>query len=326
MKTVLILGGDGFIGWPTAMKFANEGYKVIVVDNLVRQATTNVVIERFNYVNNIILEQVDITSYDEFKKVFDDYQPEHVVHLAEQRSAPHSMLDRRYTVNNNIVGTHNLLDITANTDTNIVHIGSMGVFGYSGTDDNFDPGSIYHMTKCMDSTMFDYYHKNWNTMITDLHQGIVWGWETELTKRPGCSNRFDYDGIYGTVLNRFLFQAANDLPLTVYGSGERERAFIHLEDSVNQLFKSAVDKKHETVKLFTEIFSVLELAELISNRYNVDIDFIENPRKELKTNSLKMKSDYPGNIKLSSEYLDIIVDSLKGIKYNSDSILNSPRW
>lgn len=323
MKTVLILGGDGFIGWPTSLKFATEGYKTVVVDNLTRNHRWSDI--RDNAHANISFKFCDITNSDAFKKILDKFSPDHIVHLAEQRSAPHSMMDRKYTVDNNIRATHNLLDAVVGTNTNIVHIGSMGVFGYSGSDNHFDPGSIYHMTKCMDSVMFDYYNKNWNMHIADLHQGIVWGWETDLT-RCYATNTFDYDGIYGTVLNRFLFQAAKKEPLTIYGTGERERAFIHLEDSVEQLYSSAISGKHETKKLFTEIFNLKQLAELIAARYGISIKYLKNPRKELDQNKLNIESDYTGNIKLDSEHLDKIVESLHKKSYDSNKMCNSPVW
>lgn len=325
MKTVFVLGGDGFIGWPTALKFALNGYRTIIIDSLFRRPNQEVS-SRIQAHQNIMYQIVDIANEPmKFKQLFSQYKPKHIIHLAEQRSAPYSMLDRRHTVDNNIRATHNVLDTVAGTGTNIVHIGSMGVFGYSGSDKRFDPGSIYHMTKCMDSTMFDYYHKNWDVKITDLHQGIIWGWETDLTRVFG-SNRFDYDGIYGTVLNRFLFQAANGEPLTIYGSGKRERAFIHLEDSVEQLYASAIAGKHETKKLFTETLNLKSLAELIATRYGATIKYLRNPRKELDENKLDMESDYVGNIKLNSEYLDEIVESLRGKPYDPNEICNSPEW
>ena len=327
MKTVFVLGGDGFIGWPTSLKFALNGYRTIIIDNLIRgEYQITEPYKRANAHPNIRFYCLDIAeSPNKLKSLFEEYKPDHIIHLAEQRSAPHSMLDRRHTVDNNIRATHNVLDTVAGTDTNIVHIGSMGVFGYSGSDESFDPGSIYHMTKCMDSIMFDYYHKNWDVKITDLHQGIIWGWETDLTRVFG-SNRFDYDGIYGTVLNRFLFQAANNEPLTIYGSGKRERAFIHLEDSVEQLYASAIAGKHETKKLFTETLNLKSLAELIAMRYGVAIKYVRNPRKELDENELNMESDYVGDIKLNSEYLDEIVESLRGKSYDPNKICNSPVW
>ena len=179
MKTVLILGGMGFIGWPTSLKFLYEGYRVVIVDNLNRNGynlddriKSDIILEKFDVAKNPIL----------LKECFQKYSPDHVIHLAEQRSAPHSMIDRSYTVENNIIATHNILNLLVNTETNIVHIGSMGVYGYTGKQGTFNPGSIYHMTKCMDNQMLRYYNKNWNIRYSDINQGIVWGWERSLTK------------------------------------------------------------------------------------------------------------------------------------------------
>jgi len=324
MKTVLILGGMGFIGWPTSLKFLNEGYRVVVVDNLNRNGynlddriKSDIILEKFDVAKNPIL----------LKESFQKYSPDHVIHLAEQRSAPYSMIDRSYTVENNIISTHNILNLLVNTETNIVHIGSMGVYGYTGKQGTFNPGSIYHMTKCMDNQMLRYYNKNWNIRYSDLHQGIVWGWETSLTKEKNYGkNIFDYDGIYGTVFNRFCFQAANKLPLTIYGSGKRARAFIHLEDSVQALYDYAISKNIGTFNLFTEIHTISDLAKMIAKRYNVDIHYIDNPRNELDENTLDMESDYKGKNIINSEYTDSIIDSLRNIEYKKELICNSPRW
>ena len=323
MKTVMILGGMGFIGWPTSLKFLSEGYRVVAIDNLNR-GNYNVADRQKS---DIIFEYFDIAKNPRLlKECFDKYSPDHVIHLAEQRSAPHSMMDRCYTVENNIVGTHNILNLLAGTSTNIVHIGSMGVYGYDGKQEGFNPGSIYHMTKCMDNQMFRYYNKNWNLGYSDLHQGIVWGWETHLTSTSNFGkNIFDYDGIYGTVFNRFCFQAANNLPLTIYGSGKRARAFIHLEDSVQAMYDYATQRKTGTFNLFTEIQTISELAEIISKRFNVDISYINNPRNELDENALDIKSDYKGKNVINSEYIDQIVHSLKGMDYSTNLINNSPR-
>lgn len=320
----MILGGMGFIGWPTTLKFLSENYNVIVLDNLSRGDFN--VSDRLK--SSVIFKNINIAKeYDELERLFNKFAPDHVIHLAEQRSAPHSMLDRRHTVDNNIRATHNILNLLVGTRSNIVHIGSMGVYGYSDNQKGFNPGSIYHMTKCMDNQMFRYYNKNWNIRYSDLHQGIVWGWETKLTRESSYGkNIFDYDGIYGTVFNRFCFQAANKIPLSIYGSGKRARAFIHLEDSVQALFDYATRGKTGTFNLFTEIHTISELAEIISNRYNIDIQYINNPRNELDENALDMKSDYRGKNIINSEHMDQIVDSLKGMNYNPNLINNSPRW
>ena len=202
--------------------------------------------------------------YERLKQWLAEHRPDAIIHFAEQRAAPYSMKTDRhkvYTVNNNVNGTHNLLSALVETDldAHLVHLGTMGVYGYStvgaaipegylpvGDRDASTarpssqeilyptrPGSVYHMTKSLDQILFQYYAQNDGLRITDLHQGIVWGTHTEQTRRHvQLINRFDYDGDYGTVLNRFLIQAAIGYPLTVHGTGGQTRAFIHIQDSV----------------------------------------------------------------------------------------------
>jgi UDP-sulfoquinovose synthase len=195
---------------------------------------------------------------DDFNELLDLIRvesPDTIVHFAEQRAAPYSMKNsrnKRYTVNNNIEGTHNLLVAIVESGLNIhvVHLGTMGVYGYGTSGGEIPegyidvtlpsaeqksilhpahPGSVYHLTKCLDALTFQFYNRNDGVRITDLHQGIVWGTNTPQTLRDErLINRFDYDGDYGTVLNRFLMQAALNIPLTVYGVGGQTRAFIHI--------------------------------------------------------------------------------------------------
>ena len=274
---VLVLGGDGFCGWPCAVNLAENGHDVVVVDNLSRRKIDlELGVESLTPIASIgdrleVWEQtggramrfvaMDIAhDYDQLLALLRSEQPGAVVHFAEQRAAPYSMKssrNKRYTVDNNVNGTHNLLCaiVESGLDIHIVHLGTMGVYGYGshrgatipegyltvevpqpdGTRfrENIlhptDPGSVYHMTKTLDQLLFFYYNKNDSIRITDLHQGIVWGTNTDLTDRdPRLSNRFDYDGDYGTVLNRFLMQAAIGYPLSVHGTGGQTRAFIHI--------------------------------------------------------------------------------------------------
>jgi len=260
---ILILGGDGFCGWPTSLHLSASGHDVQIVDNLARRNADieleadsltpispigtrlaawkeltgrEIAFHRFNVAEN----------YRVMLDLLTDFQPDAVVHFAEQRAAPYSMKSswhKRYTVFNNVNATHNLLAalVEAELDTHVVHLGTMGVYGYGtagikipegylevkiDTDEGTEvrqeilypanPGSIYHMTKTQDQLLFAYYNKNDGTKVTDLHQGIVWGTQTAETRLDErLMNRFDYDGDYGTVLNRFLMQAAVGYPLTV---------------------------------------------------------------------------------------------------------------
>ena len=277
---VLVLGGDGFCGWPTSLYLSDRGHDVTIIDNLSRRKIDiDLEVESLTPIRPIgerirVWEEVSgkeigfisldlATEYDRLVAVLSELRPDAIVHFAEQRAAPYSMrttATKRYTVDNNVRATHNLLAALVETriDAALAHLGTMGVYGYgwSGsapipegyltvkvpTPDGelereilhpANPGSVYHMTKTLDQLMFAFYAKNDGVRITDLHQGIVWGTQTPQTSQDErLINRFDYDGDYGTVLNRFLMQAAIGHPLTVHGTGGQTRAFIHIRDTV----------------------------------------------------------------------------------------------
>src|SRR5215468_984012 len=260
--------------------------------------------------------------YHRLLSLINDWEPDAVVHFAEQRAAPYSMKSswhKRYTVNNNLNATNNLLAaiVESGRDVHVVHLGTMGVYGYGtagmkipegylrvkvDTDDGSqieqeilyppNPGSIYHLTKTQDQLFFAYYAKNDLLRITDLHQGIVWGTQTEQTSRDErLINRFDYDGDYGTVLNRFLMQAAVGYPLTVHGSGGQTRAFINIQDTVRciQLALDNPPKKGERVNILnqmTECWRVRDLAQMVARLTGAEIAFVSNPRNEADENDL----------------------------------------
>jgi UDP-sulfoquinovose synthase len=235
-----------------------------------------------------------------------------------------SQKTKRYTVDNNVRATHNLLAAIVDTgvDAAIAHLGTMGVYGYgwSGSapipegyltvkvptpDGDLEreilhpanPGSVYHMTKTLDQLLFAFYAKNDGLRITDLHQGIVWGTQTEQTaKDERLINRFDYDGDYGTVLNRFLMQAAIGHPLTVHGTGGQTRAFIHIKDTV-RCIEIAISNpptagdRPMVLNQITETHRVLDLAKLISDITGADIAYLPNPRREAEQNELIVRND-----------------------------------
>jgi UDP-sulfoquinovose synthase len=265
--------------------------------------------------------------YERLKSWLVENKPDAIIHFAEQRAAPYSMKTDRhkvYTVNNNVSATHNLLAavVESGIDPHIVHLGTMGVYGYSSVGaaipegyldveiENLEgekkeleilyptkPGSVYHMTKSLDQILFQFYAQNDGLRITDLHQGIVWGTHTEQTRRDEqLINRFDYDGDYGTVLNRFLIQAAIGYPLTVHGTGGQTRAFIHIQDSVRciELALSDAPERGERVKIFnqmTETHRVRDLAALISKLTGAEVMNLPNPRKEAAENDLIVKNE-----------------------------------
>ena len=340
---VLILGGDGFCGWPTSLHLSQRGHDITIVDNFARRNAdielevssltpiaplgTRIAAWRELTGREIAFHRFNVAEdYHELLDLVLDLRPDAVVHFAEQRAAPYSMKSswhKRYTLDNNLNATHNLLAaiVEAGVDTHVVHLGTMGVYGYGAAglkipegylcvkieseDGTYveqeilyppNPGSVYHMTKTQDQLLFAYYNKNDEVRVTDLHQGIVWGTQTTETRLDDrLINRFDYDGDYGTVLTRFLMQAAIGYPLTVHGTGRQTRAFIHLQDGV-RCIELAIENppaRGERVRIFnqmTETHRLIDLAELVSRLTGAEIDFVENPRNEAAENDLYVEN------------------------------------
>lgn len=373
---IAILGGDGFVGWPTSLHLSEIGHEVHIIDNLSRRwIDTELGVQSLTPMDSIQertrvwhketgkrihFHLIDIAKdYDVLKNWLNEHRPDAIVHFAEQRAAPYSMKSDRHknhTVNNNVSGTHNLLNamVEVGLDAHLVHLGTMGVYGYSTVGaaipegylpvgvETMDgktvqqdilypanPGSIYHMTKCLDQLMFQFYAKNDRLRITDLHQGIVWGTHTQETRRhEQLINRFDYDGDYGTVLNRFLIQAAIDFPLTVHGTGGQTRAFIHIQDSVRciELALNEAPKAGSPVQIFnqmTETHRVRDLADMISRLTGAEVAYLPNPRKEAAENDLVVKNDQflelgLKPITLEDGLLDEVVEVAKKYTYRVD--------
>ena len=388
MKNILIIGGDGFCGWPLSLRLSNKGYNVLIVDNLSRrkidielgnESLTPILsiherIKAWKDVSGktIYFYLLDVAKeYERLVSIIRENKIDIIIHLGEQRAAPYSMKTRttsRYTVDNNLSGTHNILSAIIEVDCSIhmIHLGTMGVYGYGVVENstlpegyvdvkmndgmgNYKdvtilhpsyPGSIYHLTKTQDALFFQFYAKNWNIKITDLHQGIIWGLYTKETLMDErLVNRFDYDGDYGTVLNRFIMQAASNLPLTIYGTGEQTRAFIHIENSMDciELAIENPGKEPNKVEIFnqmTETHTLNTLASLIKdNIEGSTVDYIDNPRKELKANGLKVSNKKFKELGLYSICIDDngikeIYDYI--IKYNSkinkNCIMPSSKW
>jgi UDP-sulfoquinovose synthase len=340
---VFVLGGDGFCGWPTSLYLSHRGYDVTIIDNLSRRkidvelgvqsltpiATVEQRLAAWKEVSgkDIAFHDIDVAdNYHRLLTLVRDEDPDVIIHFAEQRAAPYSMKSsyhKRYTVNNNLNATNNLCAavVEAGSDAHIVHLGTMGVYGYgtagmkipegyltvkvdTGTElveqeilYPVNPGSIYHLTKTQDQLFFFYYNKNDGLRVTDLHQGIVWGTQTEETKLdPRLINRFDYDGDYGTVLNRFLMQAALNFPLTVHGTGGQTRAFIHIQDTCRCIELAIINppKPGDRVNILnqmTETHRVRDLAQKVAALTGASIDFVDNPRNEAAENDLLVAND-----------------------------------
>ena len=336
---IIVLGGDGFCGWPTTLHLSDLGHDTVIVDNLsrrridselgaesltpIRSIEERLAAWREVSGREVRFIQSDVTEFDTLVELLRVERPDAVVHFAEQRAAPYSMKSpehKNYTIRNNVSATHSLLNalVEAGGETHLVHLGTMGVYGYGHDEpvpvpDGYldvrfntmngreisdsivyppNPGSIYHMTKVLDAVMFQFYAKNDRLRITDLHQGIVWGTQTAQTRRDErLINRFDYDGDYGTVLNRFLMQAAVGYPLTVHGTGGQTRAFIHIQDTC-RCIERAVNSPPERgdrpriMNQMAESHRLRDLAEKIRAMTGCEIAHVTNPRNEKSENEL----------------------------------------
>jgi len=325
----LILGGDGYLGWATAMYLSRRGHEVAVVDNYFRRrACTELNCEPLLAVPNLhqraeLWQAIsgkkikvfigDVCDYQFLSRVFGDFGPEGVVHYAEQPSAPYSMMGREaalLTITNNLISTCNLIHAVAefNPDCHIVKLGTMGVYGtpnidieegyleveHKGRKHKFlypkAPGSLYHLTKAQDGDMLFFYCRMWDIRVTDLNQGPVYGLLTEEAKADErLLPIFNYDDIFGTVLNRFIVQAVAGFPLTVYGNGGQTRGYLNIKDTMAcvelALLHPADQGQYRVFNQFVETFSVNDLAEKVQEGgkelgLEVKINKIPNPRRE----------------------------------------------
>jgi UDP-sulfoquinovose synthase len=326
---ILILGGDGYLGWPTALRFSARGHEVSIVDNFSRRrwhtehGTASLtpiadLEERVTAWRQVSGEQIRsyvgaVEDGEFLDEVVAETKPEVVVHYGQQASAPFSMLSRERAVETqhaNVIGNLNLLFAMRDhvPDAHLVKLGTMGEYGqpdidieegyitiqHKGREDTLPfpklPGSLYHCSKVHDSTNIHFACRTWGLRATDLNQGVVYGVETEETAQDDrLVTRFDYDELFGTVLNRFCVQAVIGHPLTVYGAGHQTRGFLNIRDTLACVELAALNPaergEFRVFNQFTEQFSVLELAELVKQAgehlgYKVEIDHVENPRVE----------------------------------------------
>lgn len=335
---VLVLGGDGYLGWPQAMYLSKRGFEVAVFDNMARRQfdlnegfdsvtpiqTLHRRAERWQQVTGktIHVYAGDILDYDMVSRAFQEFEPEAVVHFAEQRSAPFSMIDRQHAVysqHNNVIGTLNILYAIKEfaPECHLVKLGTMGEYGtpnidieegfieihHNGRSDVLpfpkQPGSFYHLSKVHDSHNIQFACKIWGIRSTDLNQGIVYDIQTaETDLHSDLATRYDYDQIYGTALNRFCVQAAAEYPLTVYGSGSQTRGYLNIKDTVRCIELATLDVpkagEYRVFNQITEWYSVGELAERVQRLgtemgLNVEINNIPNPRVELEDHYYNVK-------------------------------------
>jgi UDP-sulfoquinovose synthase len=360
---ILVLGGDGYCGWPTALYLSRRGNEVAIADNFSRRswdhelgAQTLTAIrpltQRLRTWQRHTGEEIesfvgDVLDYEFVAHVMKEFAPQAVVHFAEQRSAPYSMIDRQHAVFsqvNNVVGTLNILFAIREfePDCHLVKLGTMGEYGtpnidieegyiriqHNGREDVLpfpkQPGSFYHLSKVHDSHNIHFCCKIWGIRATDLNQGVVYGTVTDETAvDEALVNRFDYDEIFGTALNRFCVQAAIEHPLTVYGTGGQTRGFLDIRDTVRCIELACLNPsargEFRVFNQFTEQFSVLELAEMVrgaGERFglNVAIDHLPDPRVEAEEHYYNAKHTKLVELGLKPHLLsESLLDSLVNI-------------
>ncbi|MBW4599413.1 MAG: NAD-dependent epimerase/dehydratase family protein [Calothrix sp. FI2-JRJ7] len=379
---VLVIGGDGYCGWATALYLSNRGYEVAILDSLVRRHWDNELgvetltpiasiqqrLQRWKDLTgkNIDLFVGDITNYEFLKKALHTFEPTAIVHFGEQRSAPFSMIDREHAVVtqvNNVVGTLNLLYAMKEDfpDCHLVKLGTMGEYGtpnidieegyitieHNGRKDTLpypkQPGSMYHLSKVHDSHNIHFACRIWGLRATDLNQGVVYGVLTEETGMDEMLiNRLDYDGVFGTALNRFCIQAAIGHPLTVYGKGGQTRGFLDIRDTVRcieiAIANPASQGEFRVFNQFTELFSVGDLAYMVKKAgnavgLNVEIHNLDNPRIEKEEHYFNAINTKLLDLGLQPHYLsDSLLDSLLNfaVKYQNrvdkNEILPKVKW
>ena len=357
---VLVIGGDGYCGWATALHLSNRGYEVGILDSLVRRywdlqlgcdtltpiAPISHRIQRWQDLTGKSLDLFvgDINNYDFLIQSLRQFQPDAIVHFGEQRSAPFSMIDREHAVLtqvNNVVGNLNILYAMKEEfpEAHLVKLGTMGEYGtpnidieegyitieHNGRKDTLpypkQPGSMYHLSKVHDSHNIHFACRMWGLKATDLNQGVVYGVLTEETGMDEMLiNRLDYDGVFGTALNRFCIQAAIGHPLTVYGKGGQTRGFLDIRDTVRCLelaiANPAQSGEFRVFNQFTELFSVGDLALMVKKAgsalgLNVEINHLDNPRIELEEHYFNAKNTKLLDLGLQPHYLsDSLLDSL----------------
>jgi UDP-sulfoquinovose synthase len=359
---ILVLGGDGYLGWPTAMHFSQAGDEVMVVDNFVKRRiemedgieplepipTLHARVALWEEVTNhkIHLRVGDLLNHRFLYRILEEFQPDAIVHYAEQPSAPYSMQGREHAVftqNNNVIGTLNLLFAMKRCCPNahLVKLGTMGEYGtpnidieegyitieHNGRRDTLpfpkQPGSFYHLSKVHDSHNIMFACRIWGLRATDLNQGVVYGIETDATKlHPELRTSFHYDDIFGTVLNRFCVQAVAGIPLTVYGKGGQTRGFLNVRDTIQCIELSSRNPAKagecRVFNQFTEMFSVKDLAQAVqkagtAHGLKVEIGQVANPRIEMEEHYYNAKHSKLTELGLKPHLLDdVLIDQMMG--------------
>jgi UDP-sulfoquinovose synthase len=379
---ILILGADGYLGWPTVMHLSANGHDVIAVDNYLRRRLfREVKVEPLFEVPKLdercaIWESIsgcrvpyfigDLAKWEFVETIFSEFKPQAIVHYAEQPAAPYSMLNRQaatLTLRNNLLVTANVIFAVREfcPEAHIVKLGTMGEYGtpnidieegwlkvdHKGRQHKFlyprQASSLYHTTKIMDTDLLWFYVRTWGLRVTDLMQGPVYGiFTAESENDASLLPFFNYDEIFGTVLNRFVVQAVAGYPLTVFGKGGQTRGYLNIKDTLNCI-RLSLDNPADKGELrifnqFTETFSVNELAEKVkaagtSRGVRVEIQHVENPRIELDEHYYNPRHTGLLELGLKPHYLteEVLAQMMKfAIKHKNrikpDSIYRNVKW
>ena len=357
---ILILGGDGYLGWPTAMHLSRQGHEVAVLDNFAKRRwemelnveplvpirTLHDRVQAWEEVSGKHVELFvgDLRNYGVVEGVVEAFRPDAIVHYGEQPSAPYSMIDHNravFTQTNNVTGTLNALWAMRKVvpECHLVKLGTMGEYGTPNIDieEGFieiehkgrkdvlpfpcQPGSFYHLSKVHDSHNIRFACKVWKLAATDLHQGVVYGIETDETRLdPRLETSFHYDEVFGTALNRFCVQAVAGIPLTVYGKGGQSRGFLNIRDTLRcvelAILNPARAGEYRVFNQFTETFNVTQLAELVVQQarkldLRAEIEHLENPRVELEEHHYNPAHAKLLALGLEPHYLsDVLLESM----------------
>ena len=379
---ILVLGGDGYLGWPTAMYISRRGHEVAVLDNfskrlwegelnaepLIPIQTLHERVRAWQQVSGekMQLFEGDLRDYNFVESTLQSFEPEAVVHYGEQPSAPYSMIDPEravFTQVNNVAGTLNVLWAIRNVvpECHLVKLGTLGEYGtpnidieegfiqieHKGRSDVLpfpkQPGSFYHLSKVHDSHNIQFACRVWNLASTDLNQGVVYGIETDESQLdPRLETSFHYDGVFGTVLNRFCVQAIVGVPLTIYGKGAQKRGFLNVRDTLRcvelALLNPARAGEYRVFNQFTEVFAVAGLAEMVAEQarklgFPVTVNHLENPRLEMEEHYYNVVHDKLLRLGLKPRYLsdELIESMLEKIarsreRVRREAILPHVRW
>lgn len=312
---ILITGSDGYIGYPLVIKLKKNNYDILGIDDMSRRNNSISLMDLPKFIS----KKRCVSEIDEVIKF---YKPNIVIHLAEQRSAPISMIDKKEKTMANVTNMMKLLESMREHNIKyLIHVGSMGMYSYDLESNSSiydetcvirEPHSFYHLTKSMNYDMIQFYTKKYGIKCIELIQGTVWG----------LGGRYDYDADYGTVVNRFIIFKKMGMPLPIYGTGNQSRSFIHLNDSLTSIMKSIeyiqrMNVNFYPIHQFSEIMTINDIAKI----FDFETKYYNNPRKEIE-NSLPFENSRLDSL-IQEEYTRLNKVNLKKIENAVDEYIKN---